>query len=56
MPQEEYKKKNQRLTENVSPNPHDSHDNEIGCALCHKVHKDSILYRNACRSFNFKVP
>lgn len=44
------------LTQKLSPNPHDSHYGKMRCTLCHKVHKDSVLYCNTCHSFEFKVP
>jgi hypothetical protein len=45
-----------KLTEDVYPNPHNSHLGEIRCTLCHKAHEQSVLYCNLCHVFDLKVP
>jgi len=38
----------------VEVNPHDSHQGELRCTLCHKIHEPSVLYCNqsGCHSFD----
>ena len=43
------------LTAEVTPNPHDSHQGELRCTLCHKSHEPSILYCNECHSFDLQM-
>lgn len=43
------------LTKDVEPNPHDSHQGEIRCGMCHKSHEPSVNYCNECHEFDFKV-
>ncbi len=40
------------LTQDMTPNPHDSHMGEIRCTLCHKGHEESVLYCNQCHEFD----
>lgn len=35
-------------TKRFSPNPHDSHQGELRCSLCHSPHKEDKLYCNEC--------
>jgi fumarate reductase flavoprotein subunit len=44
-------------TQAVKPhNPHQSHEGEIECGECHRVHKPSVDYCERCHQFGFKVP
>ena len=44
-----------KLTEQLHPNPHDSHQGEIQCYQCHRPHKTNKLYCNECHDFqNYK--
>lgn len=43
------------ITKGVEPNPHDSHQGEIRCTACHKVHEPSVLYCNSCHSFELEM-
>jgi len=43
-------------TKRVEPNPHVSHYMDLRCTLCHKGHKDSVLYCNICHEFDLDVP
>lgn len=36
------------LTDDKIPNPHDSHQGELRCGLCHKPHAEDKLYCNEC--------
>lgn len=40
----------------VTPNPHKSHMGEMECGVCHKEHRDSVLFCNKCHVFDMKVP
>lgn len=42
------------LTADVVPNPHQSHQGEVRCTLCHKSHEPSVLYCNECHQFDLK--
>lgn len=39
-----------------SINVHDSHDGQLRCTLCHKIHNPSKLYCNDCHEFDVSVP
>lgn len=43
-------------TAKVDPNPHQSHQGEVRCTLCHRVHQPSMLVCNECHEFELKVP
>lgn len=43
------------LTANAEPNPHASHQGEIRCTACHKVHEPSVLYCDTCHAFELKM-
>lgn len=36
------------LTKNLKPNPHDSHQGDLRCTLCHSAHGNDKLYCNEC--------
>lgn len=38
-------------TASLAPNPHKSHQGELKCNLCHKVHSPNTLYCNSCHGF-----
>lgn len=44
-----------KLTEKVEPNPHKSHQGEIRCTICHKVHMPSVVYCAECHDFGLKI-
>jgi fumarate reductase flavoprotein subunit len=37
-------------------NPHASHQGDLRCTLCHKVHKPSVLICKDCHAFDVVVP
>ncbi|MDQ2080221.1 cytochrome c3 family protein [Xanthobacteraceae bacterium Astr-EGSB] len=37
-------------------NPHASHQGDLRCTLCHKVHKPSVLICKDCHAFEVVVP
>ncbi len=37
-------------------NVHDSHDGQLRCTLCHRIHEESIFYCADCHQFDVKVP
>jgi len=43
-------------TNQLDPNPHDSHLGEIECGKCHHAHKASVNFCNECHQFDMKVP
>jgi hypothetical protein len=43
------------LTEQVEPNPHDSHQGELKCTACHKAHRESVLFCNSCHFYEMTV-
>ena len=43
------------ITKNIEPNPHNSHQGEIRCTACHKVHEPSVLYCNSCHNFELEM-
>jgi len=45
-----------KRSEKVEPNPHDSHEGKLDCAVCHHSHKESELYCSRCHAFGLKVP
>lgn len=42
-------------TANVKPNPHASHEGDLRCTKCHRVHSESVIYCNECHQFSFKL-
>jgi fumarate reductase flavoprotein subunit len=40
----------------VEVNVHASHQGELRCTLCHRVHSPSVLYCNDCHEYDVKVP
>jgi len=40
----------------VEVNAHASHQDDLRCTLCHRVHSPSVLYCNECHEFDLKVP
>jgi len=41
----------------IEANPHQSHNGELDCAVCHHMHKASEKYCIQCHSqYDFKVP
>jgi fumarate reductase flavoprotein subunit len=44
-----------QATASANPNPHQSHQGEVRCTLCHKVHQPSVLFCNECHQFDLKV-
>ena len=44
------------LTADMEMNPHNSHQGEIRCTLCHTSHKPPVLYCNECHSYEMIVP
>ena len=44
-----------KRTKNVTPNPHDSHQGDLRCTLCHKTHEPSVVYCDECHSFKFNI-
>ncbi len=43
-------------TSELEPNPHASHQGELRCNLCHKIHSEDTLYCNQCHGFTqFKL-
>jgi len=42
-------------TAGVKPNPHASHEGDLRCTKCHRVHSESVIYCNECHQFNFKL-
>ncbi len=37
-------------------NIHNSHDGQLRCTLCHRIHEPSTLYCADCHHFEVKVP
>jgi hypothetical protein len=35
-------------TQNLARNPHDSHQGQLDCRTCHRVHSDSVYYCGQC--------
>lgn len=44
-----------KLTAAANPNPHASHEGELRCTLCHRVHQPSSLYCNQCHQFDLRL-
>lgn len=44
-----------KLTEAQDPNPHKSHQGELRCTMCHKVHQPSVVYCNECHDYGMKI-
>lgn len=44
------------LTDDMIPNPHDSHMGEEACGQCHREHEESRLSCNDCHIFDMDVP
>jgi hypothetical protein len=43
-------------TNEIDPNPHDSHLGGIDCGKCHHAHKPSVNVCNECHEMDMKVP
>jgi hypothetical protein len=43
-------------TEQLQPNPHDSHLGEVPCEKCHRGHKASVNACNECHQMDMNVP
>ncbi|MBI4470074.1 MAG: cytochrome c3 family protein, partial [Acidobacteria bacterium] len=43
-------------TQDLYPNPHDSHMGDLRCTLCHHAHEKSTTYCNECHEFDFETP
>ena len=37
-------------------NVHDSHDGQLRCTLCHRIHEPSTFYCADCHQFDVEVP
>ena len=37
-------------------NIHDSHDGQLRCTLCHRIHQESSFYCADCHQFDVEVP
>ena len=44
-----------KLTSTSKPNPHASHEGDLRCTLCHRVHQTSTLYCNQCHQFDLPL-
>ncbi|HUW14754.1 MAG TPA: cytochrome c3 family protein [Anaerolineae bacterium] len=44
------------LEETVGANPHASHDRELECRPCHKMHAESEDHCRACHQWEWEVP
>lgn len=40
----------------IGANPHDSHNGELECHLCHKMHRESEDYCAQCHDWGWTVP
>ncbi len=40
----------------IGANPHDSHNGELECGLCHKMHRESEDYCAQCHAWGWTVP
>jgi hypothetical protein len=45
-----------KSSEKVEPNPHDSHEGNLDCGVCHHSHRESEFYCSRCHAFGLKVP